>query len=350
MTLQPLSIHSVNPVNPDQLESFRHFLYTGPVLITTHDNPDPDAMASGKALKKLIHGLWGIPTQLLYTGLVGRAENRAMLRLLTPEWEHIDTWDKSWNFSSIVFVDCQPGSRNTIPIGESLPMLVIDHHYPIIYQSRGAVYADIRSDVGSTVTMIYQYLEAAHVDVDPILATAMFIGLKSDTNGLSKGAAINDGIVYVKLLERLDRQALLKIETSGLAQEYYQAFYQGIQDARIYGKAIIAHLGAMHRPDLTAELADLIFRYEDVHAALCSGVYNKELLFSVRTGLCDQDAGLLVQNIIFSSGKAGGHGLIAGGQIPVDGENIQDLVLQLELRFLANVGEPAIAKALLRDR
>jgi nanoRNase/pAp phosphatase (c-di-AMP/oligoRNAs hydrolase) len=342
-----LSIHCVNPVNQGQLEHFRHSLQNGPVLITTHDNPDPDALASGKAVKQLINGMWGIPTKLLYGGVVGRAENRAMLEWLTPEWEHFNTCGNPFNFSSMVFVDCQPGSRNSIPINENLPMIVIDHHHPILDLSKRAAYADIRSNVGSTVTMMYQYLEAARVDIDPSLATAMFYGLMADTNGLSKGATVEDGIIYVKLLERLDRQALLRIESAGLAQEYYQAFDQGIQNARIYGKAIVAFLGDMHRPDLTAELADLLFRYEEVHAALCSGVYKQELLFSIRTGLVDQDAGLLVQKVIFPPGSAGGHGLIAGGQIPLDGENIRDSVSRLEMRFLENVGEPAIGRSLL---
>jgi nanoRNase/pAp phosphatase (c-di-AMP/oligoRNAs hydrolase) len=345
-----LSIQCVNPITQEQLAYFKQSLQNGPVLITTHDNPDPDAMASGKAINQLINTTWGIPTKLFYNGLVGRAENRAMLELLTPDWEHIDTWVNSFNFSSIVFVDCQPGSRSMMPIDENLPLIVIDHHYPIIDQSKRAIYADIRSNVGSTVTMIYQYLDAAHVDIDPILATAMFYGLQADTNGLSRDSTVDDGIVYVKLLERLDRQVLLKIETAGLAQEYYQAFTQGIQNARIYGKAIIAYLGDMHRPDLTAELADLLFRYEDVHAALCSGVYDQELLFSVRTGLLDQDAGLLVKKVVFPPGMAGGHGLIAGGQIPLDGESFRDLVLKLERRFLENVGEPNIARPLLRDK
>ena len=267
--MEKIAIHSINPINQDLLNHFRKILRDGTVLITTHDNPDPDALASGKAINHLINTIWGIPTQLFYTGLVGRAENLSMLNLLTPEWKHIDQLEDLSKFSSLVFVDCQPGSRNMFTNYDSLPMIVIDHHYPILEQTKHALYADIRLTVGSTVTMVYQYLHAAQANIDPILATAMFIGLKADTNGLSRGSTIEDGIVYVKLLERLDHQLLLKIESAGLAQEYYQEFYQGMQNARIYGNAIIAHLVNMHRPDLVAELADLLFRYESVHAALC---------------------------------------------------------------------------------
>jgi len=348
--MDTLSIHGTNPINLDQLQRLRAVLKDGPVLITTHDNPDPDALAAGVAINLLIHSAWGIATELIYGGQIGRAENRAMLKLVTPEWKHIDPKHTSIKYSAIVFVDCQPGSRNDFPVDENIPIVVIDHHFPITAQTQLAAYTDIRHTVGSTVTMIYQYLNAAEVDIDPILATAMFYGLRVDTNGLGRGAGIEDGIVYVKLLERLDQQLLLKIETAGLAQEYYQAFHRGIQNARVYGMAIIANLGEMHRSDLAAELADLLFRYEKVHAALCYGVYRQQLIFSIRTGLLDQDAGLLVQNVIFPPGKAGGHGVMAAGQIPLGGEDLKDMRLKLEKRFLESVGESSFASPLLQEQ
>ena len=125
------SIVSKNPITSEQLFEFRQCLKNGPVLITTHDNPDPDALASGKAISVLINNLWGIPTELVYTGIVGRAENRSMLKLLTPEWRHVDKFQVISKFSAVVFIDCQPGLKTGVKIENNLPVLVIDHHYPI---------------------------------------------------------------------------------------------------------------------------------------------------------------------------------------------------------------------------
>lgn len=316
-------------------------------MITTHENPDPDALAAGKAINTLIHATWGISTKLIYSGEVGRAENRAMLKILTPEWIHTDHWNDYSKFSCVVFVDCQPGPRNRIPINVGLPIAVIDHHCPITKEAQQADFVDIRPDIGSSVTMIYQYLHAAQVAIDPALATAMFFGLRADTNGLIRGASLSDGIVYLKLLEKLDHQLLMQIQSAGLTREYYQAFFRGIQDARVHGDAIVAFLGEMHRPDLTAELADLLFRYENVQAALCSGVYGQILHFSIRTGLLDQDAGFLVQHVIFPPGQAGGHGTMAGGQIPFEGQDYHSILLNLERRFLRSVGETGESRSLL---
>ncbi len=345
--MDKIAIQTENPISQDHLIRFREILRDGPVLITTHANPDPDALASGKGISHLLNVKWGIPTRLIYNGLVGRAENRAILYLLTPEWEHSDQLADLSKFSAMIFVDCQPGSRNLVPIDKNMPTIVIDHHNPILEQTRRAAYADIRPNVGATATLIYQYLDAAQVSIDPVLATAMFLGIRTDTNGLSRGSTCEDGVVYVKLLEKLDTHLLLKIEMAGLALEYYQAFNLGMQNARVHGKAVIAYLGNIHRPDMAAELADILFRYEIVHAALCSGVYKDVLHFSIRTGLMDQDAGLLVQNVIFPPGSAGGHGIMAGGQIPLSGEDANPLVQKLEGRFLESVGDTGKSRPLL---
>jgi nanoRNase/pAp phosphatase (c-di-AMP/oligoRNAs hydrolase) len=83
--LDKITIQTENPIRPGHLIRLREFLRDRPVLITTHANPDPDALESGKAIGHLIKTKWGIPTQLIYSGLVGRAENRAVLHFLTLE-------------------------------------------------------------------------------------------------------------------------------------------------------------------------------------------------------------------------------------------------------------------------
>jgi nanoRNase/pAp phosphatase (c-di-AMP/oligoRNAs hydrolase) len=346
-SMSKITASAVNPVGLNHLTRLRNILQDGPVLIATHDNPDPDALASGKGINHLINTIWGIPTQLFYNGLVERAENRAMFQMLTPEWEHRDSLDEPSKYSALVLVDSQPGSRTLCPADKTIPTIVIDHHVPIGEQTRRAAYTDIRPTIGSTTTMIYQYLDAANADIDPILATAMFLGLRADTNGLSRGSSVEDGVVYINLLERLDHQLLLKIESAGLARDYYQAFFRGMQNARIHGRTIISYLGNMHRSDLAAELADLLLRYEGVDTAFCSGIYKQEIHFSIRTSLLKQNAGLLIQRVVFPPGSAGGHGTLAGGQIPLNGKKVKELVSKIEARFLESVGEPKGSKPLL---
>ncbi|MCX5730575.1 MAG: bifunctional oligoribonuclease/PAP phosphatase NrnA, partial [Deltaproteobacteria bacterium] len=51
-------------------------------LILTHDNPDPDSLASGVALAWLLEQMAGVQAVVAYGGIVGRAENRALVKVL----------------------------------------------------------------------------------------------------------------------------------------------------------------------------------------------------------------------------------------------------------------------------
>ena len=53
-----------------------------PLLILTHDYPDPDALAAAMALSYLAQQYFKISTRIAYGGVIGRSENRAMVRIL----------------------------------------------------------------------------------------------------------------------------------------------------------------------------------------------------------------------------------------------------------------------------
>lgn len=336
-----------NPVDQNHLCQLRAAAGSGPVLILTHDNPDLDALASGKALAALLWEAWGIPSRLVYSGLVAWAENRAMLRHLTPEWEHADTLRGLEQYSALALVDTQPTAGNNRLPASHVPHIVLDHHHPFRKALRAVPYADVRPEIGATVSLVYLYLEAAGVEPDPLLATAMFYGLKVDTLGLSRGASPTDEAVYVKLLSWVDRRKLIQVEQARLPRVYFGAFYHGLEAARLHGQAIVAYLGPVHRPDLPAEIADLLIRLEGARAALCLGRYGDTLHLSLRTVSLSQDAGLLIQEIVLPSGRAGGHGTMAGGQVLITGQDVRTLVAGIEGRYLAALGETGDGEDLL---
>ena len=334
-----LIIKLKNPITQTHLEKLRAVAGNGPVLILTHDNPDPDSLASGKALATLLKEAWGIPSRLVYSGLVARAENYAMLKRLTPEWEHSDALPDPKQYSAVAQVDTQPGAGNNRLDSIQSKHIVIDHHYPIREMIDAVSYADVRTETGATVTMVYQYLEAAGIQPDPILATALFYGLKTDTRSLSRGASPADEVAFVNLLHHLDQQELSDVELASLSREYFRAFNRGLHATRLHGQVTITRLGLMEQPDFAAEMADILIRLQGAHAALCMGQHGDTLQISLRTESGGQDAGLVIQQIVPPPGKAGGHGTMAGGQVPLAGKEIEPLLSEIERRFLTVMGE-----------
>jgi len=334
-----LIIEVTNPIDQTRLEKLRAVAGSGPVLILTHDNPDPDSLASGKALSVLFKEAWNISSRLVYSGLVARAENHTMLTRLTPEWEHHEALPDLKQFSAVAQVDTQPGAGNNRLDTVQPRHIVIDHHYPVRDTIDAVSYTDVRTEMGATVTMLYQYLEAAGIQPDPILATAMFYGLKTDTRSLSRGDSPADEVAFVKLLHHLDQQELSKVELASLSREYFRAFSRGLHATRLYGRSIVSRLGVMEQPDFAAEMADILIRLQGAQAALCMGRHRDTLQISLRTQPSGEDAGLIVQQIVAPPGKAGGHGTMAGGQVLLEGQDIEGLLADIERRFLAVMKE-----------
>jgi nanoRNase/pAp phosphatase (c-di-AMP/oligoRNAs hydrolase) len=70
----------------------------------THDNPDPDAIASGWGVCVLVEQVLSVPTKLLARGVITRAENRTMVDVLNPPLRLNETWPLSEN-AALVLVD-----------------------------------------------------------------------------------------------------------------------------------------------------------------------------------------------------------------------------------------------------
>ncbi len=339
-----------NPITPERLECLRAATQPGPVLILTHANPDPDALASGAALAALLERLWNIPTCLGYSGLVARAENKAMLNLLTPAWTPLEQLGDLAAYPVVAMVDTQPGAGNANLFGEitaRLPNIVIDHHLPLQEGVEAAAYRDIRAEAGATVSLVYQHWQAARLQPDLRLATAIVYGIQADTRGLTRGAWPLDQLAYFKLLNRVDRALLAQVEHAALPREEFHAFNFGLQAAKVYGRAVIANLGSLHRPDFLAEMADMLIRLEQMRAALCLGQYAGILYLSLRTVPGECDAGALIQKTVLLDGKAGGHGSVAGGQIHLQGRDFNQLAAEVQQRFLEAMDEKTAGEPLL---
>ncbi len=152
----------------------RYFADADRVLILLHNDPDPDALASGLALRNLLRRT---KTTAIIGAIQGvtRPENLRMANMLDIHVEHI-TPASLHEFERIATVDVQPhyfgGMLDRVD-------LVVDHHPEQTGYS--AVFKDIRADYGSTSTILTEHLRAVDVSISERTATAMLYAIKSDT-------------------------------------------------------------------------------------------------------------------------------------------------------------------------
>lgn len=289
------------------------------VLVLPHNDPDPDAIAGAVALGYLLATKLTIQADIAYNGIIGRAENKALVRYLDYPLQRLTRRDLA-GLVSIALVDTQPGAgNNPLPAGHA-PAIVIDHH-PWHEDTAKAAFVDVRSDVGATSTILTEYLQAAAIEMPLSIATALFYGIKTDTMGLGRGASPSDAAAYFHLQPRIDVDALVEIERAQVPAEYFRTLTAAIQAARIYGGIVVSYIGPIKYPDLAAEMADLLLRLEGAQWVICMGLYQGSLILAARTRSRRGGAGRLMRAVVGGQGTAGGHGIMAGGQLPLRGRD-----------------------------
>lgn len=306
------------------------------VLILPHNDPDPDAIASAVALDHVIRSLVPAETAIAYGGVVGRAENRALVRYLGVHLEKIGKIEFA-EFERVALVDSQPGAGNNALPPHRVADIVIDHHEPLRDRSRQARHIDIRFDAGATSTILTGYLMAAGVEIHPRLATALFYGIQTDTMGLGRRISAADQQAYVHLQPLIEADELIAIQRAQVPREYFRVFAQALRGADVYGGAVAAHLGETYRPDMPAEMADVLLRLEGTRWVICSGFHRDTLFLSFRSLRASPSAGQLAQAVVGELGLAGGHGSAGGGQVPLKGWDREALVQEVQRRFLAEL-------------
>lgn len=302
------------------------------LLILPHNDPDPDAIASSVALQWLLKNMWDLESQIAYRGIIGRAENKALVRYLGYPLRLLAGEELSES-PAIALVDTQPGAGNNVLPSSKSVSVVFDHH-PVRQETSAAGFADVRPRVGATSTILTEYCQATGLALPKSIATALFYGIKTDTMGLGRGASNSDVAAYFYLQSRINVRALVRIERAQVPQEYFQGLVSALRSARVYDDIlIISTIDEMGRPDLPAEMADLLLRLKGVHWVICMGIYQDEMMLSVRTN-DRRGAGQLIQDIVGDLGSAGGHGTMAAGQIPLEGRNPGVLFHRLKRRAL----------------
>ncbi len=285
----------------------------GRILIVVHDNPDPDCFASALALYHLFIVKLNRESVIAFSGMIGRSENLAMARLLEIPLTPLEIIDPT-EFNVICMLDTQPGTgNNSLPAGLTAD-LVIDHH-PMRDASKECRWVDIRDNYGATASILYEYLEAQEVGLGTKLATALFYAIKSETQDLGRESEEHDRKAYLSLFPMTNKKLLYEITHPKLPAEYFVSLKTAIENARIYGPVLISRLESIVFPEIVAELADLLLNLEGVDTILCSGVYNEDLILSMRTARTDINSGEMMKRVVSSRGVAGGHGMMGGGRI-----------------------------------
>ncbi|MBU2559774.1 NAD-binding protein [archaeon] len=285
------------------------------IAIVTQNNPDPDAIASAVALKRITEAN-GKTADIIYGEEIGHEENRALVNLMGIQLIHISKVADIRDYSKIALIEASiPGQNNPLS-SDITPDIIIDHH-PVDREKVKGKYIDVRPEVGATSTILTQYLMHMGFDLTEELSTLLLYGIKTDTQDFTRGATLADLNAVAVLYPRANHDLLAKIQTPLMSSETLDTLGAAIKNRQIIGSHMISNAGFIRDRDTLPQAADYILRLEGISTVLVYGIAKDVVHMSARNRDIRINLGEAMQKAFGDIGQAGGHSTAAAGKIPL---------------------------------
>ena len=274
-------------------------------------NADPDAMASALALRRIF---WRKvkKTLVFHINVIKRADNLALVKLLKIDQQHIRNLN-SLEITKWAIIDSQP--HHNKQFSKHQFDIIIDHH-PIGPDSFAA-FVDINEDYGATSTIMTEYLRTAKIKPSPRLATALFYGIKTDTENFARQSLPNDINAFRYLYKFANINILKKIESSEFTKKTLNSFRAAMETLTFFKDTAFIHMDRVNDPDILVLIADFFLKMAEVTWCIVSGIYGQKLVVIFRNAGFRLDAGKMAEKLFGEWGAAGGHKSAARAEIPI---------------------------------
>jgi len=302
-------------------------------------NADPDALAAGFALKRLLRYRAKSVT-IGYPNEIRRLNNVAMVELLKIPAVRMPNL-KGKEYTKKVLLDSQPGHH---PCFENIAFDVVIDHHPVT-TGWEAKFVDIRPEYGATASIMLEYLRAADMKPSMALASALFYAIKVDTQNFKLTTCQADATSFRYLFNLANHNLIRKIELSALRLSELNYFRTALAGMKVSKNRLYAHIGRVRNPDILVIIADFFNQVNPVSWVFVSGIYGERLVVIFRCDGYRKNAGKLAEKIFGTLGSAGGHRECARAEVPMknlaraDQEFTTHILKRLTTKHLPKTGE-----------
>ncbi len=275
-------------------------------------NADPDAIASALALKRLF---WrkARKVMLYHINPIERADNLAFIRLLKINLQQIRSM-KGRKIDRWAIVDSQPHHHERFM---NQPFDIIIDHHPLGPPSEAA-FIDIKEDYGANSTIMTEYLRASKIIPSARLATALFYGIKTDTDNFVRESVPNDMNAFRYLYPFTNMNTIKKIESSEISRETLDDFRFAMEQLVFIENIAYVNMEEITQPDVLVIIADFFMKLAEAEWSIVTGIYGDKLIVILRNAGFRGDAGKTAQKLFGPwGGSAGGHKSAARAEIPL---------------------------------
>ena len=301
-------------------------------------NADPDAIASGLALKRIMAHR-AAKVDLARVNDIKRPDNLSMLRYLRISLPKANA-DMLRGYQRFALVDSQPHHH---PGFAGINFSVVIDHHPLVAEFPiEAEFSDIRPEYGSLSTLLTEYLLAMNIKPGKLLATALLYGIRTDTGNFSRGVNELDLLAYSYLIRLADNLRLSSISRSELRMGWIKYLSRGFQNIHALGNGRFSFIGHIPTTDILVIIADFLMRVHEFRWVAVAGVTKNDLVIILRSD-GSRDMGQIAERLFIQYGPAGGNKAKARAEMPLaalEGQAPQDFVYKkLKSLSQANKGK-----------
>jgi nanoRNase/pAp phosphatase (c-di-AMP/oligoRNAs hydrolase) len=273
---------------------------------------DPDSIASAFALKRLF---WRKVknVNVVRINKIERADNLAFINLLNLKQQHIRNF-KTTEVTKWAIVDSQPNHNDEF--NKFHFDIIIDHHP--VSDNLEADFIDIHDDYGANSTILTEYLQASKISPSPRLATALFYGIKSDTNSFARTTVSNDINAFRYLYQYANLNIIKKVESSEITKKTLPSFQLALERLTFVKRTAVIHLGEVQDAATLVIIADFFMKMAEATCSIVSGIVDQKLIVIFRNAGFRRNAGKLAEVMFGRVGSAGGHKSMARAEIPLE--------------------------------
>jgi nanoRNase/pAp phosphatase (c-di-AMP/oligoRNAs hydrolase) len=284
------------------------------VVIVSHDNPDPDSLGSALGMQRLLK-FWNpnIKTVILYGGEISHPQNKTMVNILNINPVLKQDYKETVDNRVFIVVDSIPD--RSLPNEECL--YTIDHHKG---DTRKSKYKDIRL-VGATSSIVWDYFQKEGLELDNTsdedmdVATALVVGIKTDTSDLSSDNVTDlDFDAYKHLIGFVNQRKLALIIKYPLPPYHFELRSRLDQEGNsmLDNGVFIGGIGYIvpSKRDALPTIAEERSRVEGTDTAIIFAIVGDNIEVSVRSNGLSLDVNAICQNLF---GKEYGGGKMGAG-------------------------------------
>ena len=283
------------------------------MAILTHDNPEPDSIASATALQAIAEA-FGVDADIIYSGDVGHQENRAFVNLLGIDLLARSEAPPLAEYATVAAVDLAKAAAEDLDLDVPVDIYLDHLEAEVPFDAR---FVDVRTNVSSTSTILTKYLQEFDQSPSEAVATALLYGIRAETLDFRRDTTPADLTAAAYLHPFANHDTLEQVESPSMSPETLDVLAEAIQNREVQGSHLFSTAGFIRDREALAQAAQHLLNLEGITTTAVLGIADDTIYLAARSKDIRLNIGNVLDEAFSEMGDAAGHSTQGSLEIPL---------------------------------